>query len=572
MATTASSMRHDFVIIGAGPAGAVIATRLANSPKKPSVLLIEAGGANEDVNNRMLTHKYIHSTVPGLHYDYKSEPNPHINGRCAGVVRGRGLGGSSAVNYSVWTEGAKADWDYMARWTGDDTWRWERVKERFNKLTTHHCKYPDVRPEYQAYIGQTEGNYGTSGPIHLGYPEEPEQEILDLAYVADACGLPFRPEANNGTMDGAYVIPDATWRGTRSTAADILFDHPDNLEIVLETPVARVLLEGERAVGVKTVDGRVFHADKEVIVCAGTMDSPKILMHSGIGPEDQLSKFGIPVARANANVGRNYQDHPLGCMIFRATEEMTKRPAFFRDEAARKKALRDWQLRRTGPYASIGGTLVLGFSRPEKLMASAELAALPEQERAFLSGTDTPMYELGLGFPWFDYFFDPQNATPTFIVFMVLQHVQGRGQFSLKSADPSEPLCFETGMFSHEFDRRHAIETTRHALALIRKGDFPKYYDGNISVPASESDEDILDFWRQTGDTCSHASSTCRMGRREVEDEAVVDTEFRVYGFRNLRVADNSIHPYCPSGHTQTHAYQVGEIAAEKLIAQYELK
>ncbi|KAK5994617.1 Oxygen-dependent choline dehydrogenase-like protein [Cladobotryum mycophilum] len=548
-----TSQVYDFIVVGAGPAGSALATQLAKTTQAPSVLLIEAGSDNSNA------------------WGYESNPDAHMDNRVLPLARGKGLGGSSAVNFTVWSEGAKADWDRMVTLTGDGSWAWDKVKQRYNKLTTHHCTYPDVEKERQRYIHQKEGNYGTSGPIHIGYSQEPEEEVLSMLDIWEQNGVPVRPDPNDGNLLGFSVYPATAWRGVRTTSADLLYDAPDNLDIITDTPIRRVILENGQAVGIESLDGRIFKASKEFILSAGAMDSPKILMHSGIGPEDQLSRFSIPVAHANPNVGQNFQDHVAAIMRYQREEHTTVMPAFFKSKAAQKAALRQWEMHRTGPLATIGCTLPLGFVRSDDLLNSPEFASLPEEEKAFLSQPDVASYEIGFGLPDFGFFMDPDNTPATFCVFLDLQYLQSRGSFTLKSSDPSVPLSFETNYLSHPYDRRQAIESTRYILKLLSSKDISKDTIAAIDAPASDSEEDILAWWRKSASTSWHMSATCKLGKDEVKDKAVVDPDFRVHGVKGLRVVDNSIWPFLPAAHVQAHAYQLGLIAAEKLAEEYGL-
>jgi choline dehydrogenase-like flavoprotein len=287
------------------------------------------------------------------------------------------------------------------------------------------------------------------------------------------------------------------------------------------------------------------------------MESPKVLMHSGIGPADQLAKFNIPVLHENAMVGRECSDHVSIMLRFQRAEHTSEAPAFYRNKAAQMAALHDWELFRTGPYASLGCSIALGFFKSYAVLKSDEYAALSTEERMHIAAPTVPTYEVILGAT------APDSVTTALIV---LHNLQSRGTFTLQSSDPAVPLRFDTDYLSHPYDQRLAIESMRETMGITHSEAFLEDNIAFIDEPKSDSDEDILEFWRENGGTTWHMSGTCRMGKYETPDRAVVDTSFRVFGVQRLRVADMSIMPFLPSSHTQTYAYLIGVVAAEKLI------
>lgn len=567
---------YDFIIVGAGPAGCALATRLAQSPLRPTVLLLEAGGPNTDLRLRTESCRYAQFHEPSQIWGYTSTAHPSTANRSVGLECGKGLGGSSAINFTAWTEGCRDDYDRLARITGDEAWAWENAKRQFRGLTTHHCSVEEVGEELSKRIGIEDGG---NGPLHIGYEQVGGVEFRALADRLTAeCGGPIGGDANNGDMIGIGVQAATCHRGIRGTAADLLHGAPDNLVVVTNTPIHRVLFQASRAFGVLTLDGRAYQASKEVIISAGSLDSPKILMHSGIGPAAQLAQFDIPVLHDNANVGANFEDH-----IIASFPHIAKNPPSWSlnniapivDDAARKaahqSALREWELYRTGPIATAGNPMSLAFFKSDAVLKSAEYAALHTDIQDHIAAPTVPIYELALSGTSSNPFSKAEPDPTLLVTSIILHNLQSRGTFSLQSADPAVPLSFETGYLTHPFDVRLAIESTREVLRVLRREFFTNDYVSLPVGPKSDSDEDIIQFWRETVATCWHMSATCKMGKEQEQDDAVVDTEFKVFGVQGLRVVGNSILPFLLATHVQAAAYLTGLIAADKVIEQYGL-
>lgn len=561
----------DFIVVGAGPSGCALATSLAECSGDVKILLIEAGDSNQDENLRIDANKYVQHRNQAQSWGYTSAPEPGLDDRELDLARGKGLGGSSAVNFTVWTEGPRGDMDRMLKFTGDESWKWENVKERYRKLTTFN---QDIHAEYEPYIKPNSAYIGTTGSLRIGYPAGYDSEITGLIDVFTANGVALRRDANSDDGDplGMAIYPVTSHRGRRSTSADLLHNASESLTVVTNYTIHRVLFDGSVAKGITTNNGRTFTAKKEIILSCGSMDTPKILMHSGIGPADQLAKFGIPVVHSNQHVGQNFQDHIAVALRWQRSEHTSSKPAYFQHKAAQEAALREWQQSGTGPLASIGCTIALGFFKSDAALSSEEFAALAFEEQRHIQSPTIPVYEVVLGATAPDYYLDPENAPAIATGFIILHNLQSRGSLTLQSADPGVPLQFSTGYLSHAFDRRLAIESMREVLHLTQSKAFQKDHVRTLDEPESTSEEDILKFWRKNAGTSWHMSSTCSMGSdKDGIQGGVVDRDFQVYGVQQLRVVDNSILPFVPSAHLQAHAYQIGQIAAEKIKSKYNL-
>jgi len=372
------------------------------------------------------------------------------------------------------------------------------------------------------------------------------------------------------------VGPNSAYKGVKTTAADMLANAPRNLYVVTDSPVARVLFEGKKAIGVETMSGKAYHSSEEVILSAGALDTPKILMHSGIGPRDQLNKLGISIRHENSAVGGNLVDHShiMPTWEVHPSPDTAARDAWYHtcpeDKAA---ALVQWKRDQTGPYADVCTGFALGTFKSPGVLASKEFSDLSDETKQFLMSPTIPSYEVIPAGPTIEQLVDPSNAPSLISVFIFLFNEQSRGSVTLQSSDPKVPLLFDPNFFSHPYDRRVAVEATRETLAVMSSPEFASRVVGpsTISgVPESNSEEDILDYWRKNLTSTWHMAGTCKMGRSE-EDNAVVDPKLRVFGVENLRIADMSIVPFIPNNHTQTTAYLIGLMLGDKIVDEQGL-
>lgn len=559
---------YDFVVVGSGPAGSAVAAGLARSAKKPSILLIEAGGSNEDHKLRVDGQRWQTFMNKDMNWNYQTVPQEHAHNRVLDYSRGLGLGGSSAINFGCYTVGARDDYDYWARMVGDDAFAWPHIQRRFKALETFHGDVPAGVDK--KYASPKESDHGSSGPLGVGYAAEWERDVIPKIDVLEQAGIPLNPDHNSGNPLGISALINSSAKGIRSTARDLLMPVPENLTIVTSSPVQRVILDGKKAVGVES-NGKKYFASKEVILSAGSLNDPQILMHSGIGPAEQLIKFGIPVALDAPAVGQGLRDHPLTILAYKTKEGSSDRPEFYGSSEAMGKAMDQWRKNGTGPWAKFGCELGVAWCKLDSLASFNEFQDLPSDEQAFLQKETVPAYELlemapahnfVPGFPHEKF----QYSCLTIFCF----NGQGRGEVTLQSSDPKVPLLFDPKFLSSPFDRRVAIETLRAALQLTKREAYTQNHVAEILGPKSESDEDLLEYWRQTVASSWHMTGTVKMGKAGEED-AAVDSDFRLFGVDNLRVADMSVVPVILSGHTQTAAYVTGKTCAEKLAAEYDL-
>ncbi|KAF4980332.1 hypothetical protein FZEAL_3649 [Fusarium zealandicum] len=563
-----ASATYDFVIVGGGPAGSALAARLAGSATRPSVLLLEAGGENKDRNLRVDGQRWITFLNKDMNWGYKTSPQEHCDNRELDYSRGKGLGGSSAINFGVYTVGARDDYEEWARIVGDDAFRWDKMQPRFKSLETFHGDLPSgVDSKYAAPKAE---DHGTSGSLHVGYASEWEKDLPPVLDLFEEAGFPLNSDHNSGNPIGMSVMINSSNKGLRSTANDLLSPLPENLTILTSSPVQRVILEGNKAVGVES-NGKQYLASKEVVLSAGSLDTPKILMHSGIGPKDQLEQFGLPVVKDVPSIGQGLRDHMFCPLVYTRKEGDTERAPFYGDQKAMDDALEQWKRDGTGPWTKFACEVGIGWFKLDKLVASEEFKALPADEQSFLNKETVPHYEVLTHFPihWFIPGF-PQDSLNYSCLLVFYYNGQSRGEATLQSADPNAPLKFDPKFLSSPFDRRVAIESLRDVFRIAKYEGYSKDNLAMLAGPQGDSDEDLLAYWRQTISSSWHMSGTTKMGKAGDAD-AVVDSDFRVIGFENLRVADMGVAPILSNCHTQSVAYVTGVTCAEKLIAEYGL-
>jgi choline dehydrogenase-like flavoprotein len=525
-----------------------------------------------------------------MNWGYKTTPQEHCNGRELLFHRGKGLGGSTAINFGLYTVGARDDYDQWAAEVGNDTFAWTNMLPRFKALETFSGEI--ARPEHQKYVAPQAADHGDKGALRVGYVKEWEADLSPILDALKEAGLEQNLDHNSGNPLGLSVSITSVSDGMRSTAADLLNDASETLVILPDSPVQRIILEGKKAVGVQsngTQCKSLFHcrhllsaqtatsninspdfASKEVIISAGSLDSPKILMHSGIGPAAELTKFNIPVIHDLPAIGQGLKDHPCTPFLVARNPETNDRNAFYGNPEAMAAGMKQWEKDGTGPWTRYGGQIANGWFKSDRITASEEFKALPDQVQDFMNRETIPHYELICGVPV--HLSVPQMfqdySYKGLAVFLMNQ--QSIGEVRLQSSDPDVPLLFDPHFLEHPFDRRACIEMYKHLLELTDHPAFAKDTIATLMQPASRSDEDILQFVKNNVSSTFHMTGTVKMGK-EGDESAAVDTSFRVFGIENLRVADMSVVPVLTNNHTQATAYVTGATCADVLIRDYGL-
>ncbi|GIK07719.1 hypothetical protein Aspvir_003386 [Aspergillus viridinutans] len=539
-----SEATWDFIIVGGGPTGCALAVNIDRSTTRPRALLLEAGVRGDDKSLHVDGQRWNTFLNKEVNWGYKTVPQENCNGRQLDYSQGKVLGGTTAISFSVFTVGSRDEYDEWATVVGDELYKWDRMQPRFRRLETFDSTISE--PKNAKYAGPKSSDHGSQGALRVGFASEWEQDVPLMLDVFEQAGLVRNPDQNSGNPIGMALVVNSAHKGRRITAADLLGAAPENLKVITESPVHRVVLDGKKAIGVEC-NGKQYHASKEVIVAAGALGSPKILMHSGIGPADQLEKFRISVVEHLPSVAQGLKDHFNVPLCFQRKPETNDRNAFFGDNATMDRAMAQWMKDGTGPWSRYSCQFAAGFFKSDNLLASAEFQALPPSVQDFL-----------------------KRGRRYICLGLFLLNEQSSGEVRLQSSNPDDPLLFDPKFLSHPFDRRACIEILRDALQVTKHESFQKDTVAPMGVPSSESDDDLLNFWKNNLSSVWHMMGTVTMGRPG-DAKAAVDSRFRVFGIENLRVADLSVVPVPLNTHPQVPACMIGMTCAEVSIKEYDL-
>ena len=528
-------MEADYVIIGAGSAGCVLANRLSADPKS-SVVLLEAGGRdwNPWIHVPVGYFKTMHN--PSVDWCYHTEPDPGLNGRSIDWPRGKVLGGSSSLNGLLYVRGQKEDYD---RWRqmGNDGWGWDDVLPHFKRAETNERG----ADEY----------HGGEGPLYVSNMRI-QRPICDAwVAAAQAAGYPFNPDYNGASQEGASYFQLTTRNGRRCSSA-VAYLKParprSNLNIVTHAQVQKIVLEGKRAVAVKYTDRsgntQEVRANREIILSAGSIGSPQILMLSGIGEAEQLRENGIEPLHELKGVGKNLQDHLQARLVYKCNEPTLNdevRSLFNQARIALKYALF-----RAGPM-TMAASLATGFFKTNPDLATPDIQFHVQPWSA-----DSP----GEGV-------HPFSA---FTMSVCQLRPESRGEIRLSGPDPKTYPKIHPHYLSTETDCRTLVEGVKIARRISRHAPLTSKISHEFRPDESlgmDDYEGTLDWARGNSVSIYHPTGTCKMGNG---DDAVVDAQLRVHGIKGLRVADCAIMPEIVSGNTNAPAIMIGEKASELVI------
>ncbi|OAP65277.1 hypothetical protein AYL99_01249 [Fonsecaea erecta] len=548
------SHQFNFIVVGAGAAGCLLASRLSRTSTAPSVLLIEAGKALDDPELRAAGRKFVNLADPSLGWTDYSHVQKNVHGRSIIYPRGKGLGGSTMINAMVYYVGSSEEYDYWADLTGCQKWRWQETKERFRRIE----RFRDDTPiEFRKYSRTSPETHGFTGPVDVSLPLEWEPGVTKVLDIAQTHGFPINLDQNSGNPIGIGMSPTTVSNGLRTTAASaFLADRPFNLSVWTDAVVTRILFSGKTAVGVELADGRSAYGTKATILCAGALDTPKLLLLSGIGPKDELMPLGIPVVHDLEGVGKNLQDHLQSLIETRLSKKLLDRDV-----------ARDGEPDVAGPWSC----LPFCFLKVEENLETDEFKRLDPSTQDYLKGKTVPQLSLGTAAPLFGQGRTFPDVQYYHVYVNCLMNPQSRGEVRLRSANPADPPYFDFNALSHPYDRRAYINNTRKVMEFIEGEANAEYFAGYINGPSSKSDEDIEKWLKAVSGPQFHATGTVMMGRPE-NKLACSDSDFQVLGVENLHVADLSVCPTTPCCMTQSTAYMVAETAAETLIEKFGLE
>ena len=527
---------YDYVIVGGGSAGSVIANRLSARPDL-KVLLLEAGGRDRSILLRMPVAFRILRSRMLFDWGYSSEPEPHAAGRRIPAARGKVLGGSSSINGMMYSRGHPRDYDQWAQ-MGARGWSFDEV-------------LPYFRRSERNWRGDTPW-HGGAGEMSVSRMSRDDPLTQAIEATARRLGHPVTEDLEGQVAEG-FGLPDlTTHRGRRASASKAFLDpvrRRPNLTVVTDAHVSRVVIERGRAVAVEYLRRGGPHrveVAREVVLSGGAYASPQILMLSGIGPAEHLRATGVHVVHDLPGVGRNLQEHPLAAMGFKARRQFDFGRNLRADRIGLAAAL--WQL--TGR----------GFLSSQPLTAAAFYKSRPGLERPDLENLFMPT-DLNANV-WFPGMMRRTQDMMTSL--NVALHPESRGFVELASSDPLARPRIQFNLLAEPGDvalLRHSIRWTRDLMAEAPISEF--IGDEVFPGPAAATDSQIDAYIRKTAATAQHPTSTCRMGD---DAEAVVDPRLRVRGVDGLRVADASVMPTVIGGHTNAPAIMIGERAADFLL------
>ncbi|WP_371346792.1 GMC family oxidoreductase [Ancylobacter sp. IITR112] len=536
-ALPASAETYDYIVVGAGSAGCVLANRLSADPKN-RVLVLEAGGRDNWIWFHIPVGYLFAIGNPRADWCFRTEAEAGLNGRALNYPRGKTIGGSSAINAMIYMRGQAADYDHW-RQLGLDGWGWEDVLPVFKRHEDH-------------YLGAAEF-HGGGGEWRVEAPRLTWKLLDTVRVAAEQAGIPPIPDFNTGDNEGSSYFQVNQKRGFRWSAArgflKPVLSRP-NLRLETSCHTERVLIEDGRAAGVVYRQNgvtKVARAQGEVILAAGAIGSPHLLKLSGIGPGEELTHHGIAVAHALPGVGANLQDHLQLRMIYKVSDVPTLNEQYHSLFGRAKMGL-DFALFQRGPLTMAPSQLgIFTRSRAEKESADLEFHVQP----------------LSLG-----KFGEPLHNFPAFTMSVCNLRPTSRGTLTLASADSATPPRIQPNYLATEEDRRVAADSLRTGRRIVgQKALAPFTPEEFLPGPAVDDSEEALA--RAAGDigtTIFHPVGTAKMGLPS-DPLAVVDARLRVFGVRGLRVADASIMPTIVSGNTNSPTIMIAEKAAGMILA-----
>ncbi|WP_298625199.1 GMC family oxidoreductase [uncultured Legionella sp.] len=523
-------MEFDYIIVGAGSAGCVLASRLSENPAH-KVLLLEAGGGHKSPFIQIPFLTVLTMPFWFKNWHYRTEPQPGLYNRCGYQPRGKVLGGSSAINAMIYIRGQSEDYDDWAKTTSSD-WSYQSVLPLFKKFE-HNYRIND----------QFHGQEGELAVNDLRSPNVMSQLFIDAGM---ACGYQHNLDFNGASQSGVGLYQITQKDGKRHSSADAFLEpvmSRPNLTVHIQSRVLKLLINGSRCHGVQVKSrGQIveYKARKRTILSAGAINSPQLLLLSGIGPKEELMRHGIPCVHELPGVGENFHDHPDYVHIYKS-----KHPALLGFGPSGLwdilKAYRVYRRNATGMmttnFAEAGGFL---SSDPQQDRPDIQLHFVPgivdEHCHKFHSSRGMSLHACAL-------------------------RPKSRGRIRLKSANPMHAPAIDPNFLAHDYDVELMLRAYKMSLALMEHELFASC--NARPLYKATSDDEIIQLLRQRADTVYHPVGSCRMGHDEM---AVVDSRLHVHGIEGLIIADASIMPQIVSGNTNATVMMIAEQAARFIL------
>ncbi|KAF5353230.1 hypothetical protein D9756_008076 [Leucocoprinus leucothites] len=563
--------KYDFIVIGAGTAGNVVANRLSENPKW-KILVIEAGRYNEGFQDELIKIPFLGPQAsPGTSFDwnYTTIPQDAINNQNIPFPRGYVLGGSSSTNYMVYTRCSKNDYDHFGEIAGDDGWSWDKILPYAFK-NEKHVPPNDGHDETGQYLPEL---HGTDGPLLTSLPgflTDIDDRVL--AVTQQDPEFPYNPDYDSGNPIGVSWMHSTIGGPLRSSSATAYLipavESRSNIDLLYNAQVTRLIQSG-KAGTVPVFRGVEFArssrskryavtATKEVVLSAGAFGTPQLLLLSGIGPKDELSQVGIQAVVDSPQVGKNLVDHPLLPIQWTANSNNTMDP-ILRGGDALEAGIQEYYDTGKGRLAANGVSNHMAFFRlPDD---SPILSANGDPS----SGGTAPHYELAFGNGFFTTSQPIPESGSYFSIINVVVSPTSRGTITLASKDPFAHPIIDPRLLETEFDRQTMIYSVRASQRFAASQAFDDYVTGNYTNLIT--DDDILEYMAQWATTIKHPFSTARVNTDP--SQGVVDGQLLVHNVRGLRVVDASAWPFIPAGHPQAPLYIFAERAADVIKAAW---